>query len=427
MAQKIIFRLLITGLCLSAAMAAGAANINTVNVYGFYSETFPGMKYDLANPGVGGIDGAIMGFYGSYSLSVITPPAGGDGIQALQVTDNGTQNQAGVYMQFGNPSEVATNMSEYQNGTYTFMIRANAEVSITIKDANGFAEKFLSSYVSLDNQWHQVSIPLTQANWGYTTSSVDGVTPTGKLIDFTTIKNIAFATKWLAPGVAGRTFAIDNVLWIKPNTAATLTAALKNIVGNGAASSITWSGVTPGTTKWKAADQYIELDFDYFTPNWGIQIYTDNKAADANPLYRGTNNPAGLVGQTATGGIDPSSSTLAMCWRVVDNSTTTLNIQRGAPGFPDRLWENTLGNGYPCFLWMEDRGTKATTTPPSSGFSDSADYVTVWDSRGIQHAESTWGPGTFSPNYVYLGADFSTAITPFNYKTNKLVVELFYE
>jgi hypothetical protein len=63
----------------------------------------------------------------------------------------------------------------------------------------------------------------------------------------------------------------------------------------------------------------------------------------------------------------------------------------------------------------------------SSGtFTNSADYVTAWDMRGIQHAEATWG-GAKSPNYIYIAADFTYALTPVTYTTNKLMLELFHD
>ncbi len=189
---------------------------------------------------------------------------------------------------------------------------------------------------------------------------------------------------------------------------------------------ISWDPATitlGGTTKWKASSQYIVMHSTITAASGGIQIYTDNKAADAGIYaYTGisTATAAGLVGySTTTYVMAPSSTTLSMCWRVVDNSTTTLNIQRGTAGYPDRLWESTLGSGFPCFLWMMDRFT--------GGFSDGMDYITVKDgNRGIQYGEASWG-GSASPDYIYIGADFTTAVTPRTYRTNTLRVEAFTE
>lgn len=421
MAQKIAALFIIAGLFCAAVVTAGAANLGNT-VYGFYSETFPGLMYDQPNPGSAAPDGARMLLYGSYVLPIsTTAPASGDGIEALRIIDNGSGSQAGAAMEFGNPNAVLTDMSAYIGGTCTFVIRANAEVSITITDNHGYAELFLNANLgmALDNQWHRVTIPLTSAFWG--TTKVNGV-PTGYLLNFSSVKNMAFATQWLVSGQTGRTFTIDNVLWQKANPTPTVSATLRNYSNNVATTSITWSNVLLGATKWKAADQYLELKLDYFTPGWGIQIYTDNKAPGAAPYrYTGvsTATAAGLVAYSPA---DPSvsSTTLPMCWRITDVSTTTVNIVRGAnPSFPDRLSEATLGSGYPCFLWMMDKAT--------GGFANGLDYITAWDSRGIQHAEATWGAGAFSSNYIYLGADFSAAVTPREYRTRALILELFNE
>lgn len=178
-------------------------------------------------------------------------------------------------------------------------------------------------------------------------------------------------------------------------------------------SSLSWSGVTIGTTKWKASDVYVQVHSTITASGGGIQIYTDNRNGTVvAERYSGTGNPAGLVSLSST------TATIPMCWRIVTVSTTSLTIQQGAPGFPDRLWASELGNGYPCFVWMMDTGT--------AGFLNALDYVTVRDAlRGIQHAEATWAATTISPAYIYIGADFTLATTPNTYRTTTLRIEAF--
>lgn len=427
-----IARLLIAGLCGASAIAAHADNIGR-NVYGFYSESFPGMKFDQQNPGAGGSDGGYMGFWGNGTLSTTTAPSpgrGGDGAEAIQVYDNGTSAQAGVFIQFGFVStsplttpEIATNMSAYENGVYRFSIRATHEVAVTIKDNNGYAQAYLNENmgVSLDNQWHEVTVPLSTGYWPTYKNDTD--IPTGSLLNFSAIKNIAFGTKWTTARGTARTFAVDNIKWIKSNTTVSFSAALKQTGTHASANSISWSNITLGSTKWKAADQYIELNIDSYMNSWGIQIYTDNAVAGVSPQYRGAGNPAGLVGQLLNGGIDPSSTTLAMCWRITDSTVTVPNIQQGAAGFADRLWDANVtlnGDQFPCFFWIKDKRT--------AGFVNADDYMTVWDTRGIHYAEGeSWGTRCYAPNYIYLGANFSYAIGARIYKTSRLFVELFGE
>ena len=176
---------------------------------------------------------------------------------------------------------------------------------------------------------------------------------------------------------------------------------------------LSWTTPTLPHSGWIAANQYIKIDCVPNVYGWGIQIYTDNKASNANPKYTGTGNPVGLISSTTT-------ITLPLAWRCVNVTTNTLTVQRGAPSYPDRLWVSEIGNQYPCFIWMEDKNT--------TGFVNDNDYIIAWDARGIQQAESSWsGTGAISPNYIYLAADFTNALTPNVYTTNKLTVELFHD
>jgi hypothetical protein len=415
MAQKIILRFLITGLCLSAAVTARAATA----VYGLWSESYQGIIFgDTRSTTTGNANG----YLGAWNCAVSTITPAPEGLFALQL-DTWGQN-GGIFMQFGYNGtdaspKVPTNMSAYANGSLQFMAKIYTECGVKVEWTTGSKELLMHANlgVAMDNQWHQVSVPL---------SSFTG-------IDLSSITCPAdFFSQWVASPPLTRTLWIDNVLWQKFNPNPSVTCKLKNALSHAVATEVTWSGVNLGSTRWKAADQYIELSYDFFTPNWGIQIYTDNTAAGANPRYHGAGNPAGLVGQTNAGGLDPSSSTLAMCWRITDSTITVPNIQQGAAGASDRLWDSNVVNGdqYPCFFWMKDKGTPddPATTSVNEVFVNADDYITAWDSRGIHHAEgANWGAGCYSPNYIYLGANFASGVTPRTYKTNELVVELFYE
>ncbi len=184
----------------------------------------------------------------------------------------------------------------------------------------------------------------------------------------------------------------------------TMTVEIKPGVG---VSSLTWTGVNL-PMDWKASDQYILLSVTATQAGWGIQIYTDNTAGDANPQYSGSGDPAGLVDT------DSTTITLPMCWRLTDDTTNTYDIEQAG----STLYSATLGSGYPCFFWMKDVGTP---------FTDGEDYVTVMDERGGHHAEGSNWADYPNPNYIYIGAKFSNATTPNTYKTNTLRIEAFYE
>jgi hypothetical protein len=379
-------------LILTVAIDAMAAIGNAT--YGIYSNTYEGVKYDSNT-----VEGGYMGTYNGLVLHDDTTyfTEGGHSLQAVCPAG---QTYGGVWMQFGyngstNP-KVATNMNAYSGGTLDFMVRTTYDIKIGIESGETKPTVLLSSRGSgyLDGNWHAVSIPL---------SAFAGI----DLNNITVPAGFHFLGNDSAPQ---RSFWIDNVVWRKPGTG-TLDVTIKNRVGGQTASQVEWSNAAP-FSGWATANQYLELNFTYFHAGWGIQLYTNNRAAQANPAYTGTGDPAGLV--------DVSSTTqrLPMCWRVVDTSTTTVTIRQGAVGYPYRLWSEQLGDKYPCFIWMMDKN--------SSDFVNALDYITVWDERGIQQSEDSFAPAV-SPNYIYLGADFSQAASSRTYRTNRLMVELYYE
>ncbi len=221
----------------------------------------------------------------------------------------------------------------------------------------------------------------------------------------------------------------------KPTTG-TLTVKIKNIEGGPEeVGQLSWGGkeaIVLGTTKWLAADQYLEIDKDFNRTGWGIQIYTDNCAADADPRFYIVNpssvNPAGLV---AT---DNKKSVLPLAWRIMGDATSYANLGILEVEDPDEPNMHHLestdipGKGYYPWLWIQDASTPDIDRLYTKAFEDGGDYVTIWNENGVHHGE---GPFDYyaspSPNYVYIGARFTTATTPRTYKTSKLTLELFWQ
>lgn len=383
---------------------AYAANIGRAT-YGLYTETYEGIAFDIENStdnlAGSNAEGGFIGLWGvaDFVDDANAPVEGSYAKRAWVVGGNG-----GWWIQFGynpngNPSNMKrpTNMTAYAGGNIDFWVKTNTDMVVKIEwttaaGAAGAAEKRIGADlgIPIDGSWHQVSTPIASFS-GINLSSV--TVPAG----FHNVWDVAFGT-----------YTIDNVVW-KKSTEGSVSVALKNRIDNLTTSQMTWSGIVPGTTQWACADQYIEITTDYHYPGWGIQIYTDNTNATASPRYTGTGNPVGLVDASTT------TQVLPMCWRVVDVSTNTLGIQQTADY---HLYSPQLGTGYNCWLFMMDKGT--------SGYADGSDDVTVWDIRGIHSSESGF-TGAMSPNYVYIGANFATALTPRTYHTNKLTVEVFYE
>lgn len=384
--------------------------------YGLLSETYNGINYDPNATEELGYLGA-WSYPGNLHLPTIvadtsTFTEGGQSLKVMPVD----YVSSGIFIMFVSTStgnQDNANMSAYEGGTLEFDIRSTDDLQIKVEwyvagsAENGSTVKKLSEYVTVDNtKWQHVSIPLNHFATDLSAIRV----PAG------------FHSLY---GDFGRSYNIDNIVWRKAS-GGTFDMTLRNIGNNAVASELTWSDIDLGNTRWKAADQYLELDVTLFSGDYrndidawpyGIQIYTDNTNAAASPRYTGTGDPAGLVDMSTT------TRTLPMCWRIVDQSTTT-HIMQGATDaitgqwLPGRLWENQLTDQYPCYIWMRDK--------QSSDFENGMAYATAWDYRGIQHAEMTFG-GARSPNYVYFCADFSQAVGPRSYRTGRLIVELYNE
>ena len=390
-------------------------------VFAIYSETYNGIKYDTLNP---------PDSYGGY---MAVSDASNVSISADMTVGNSTECQKGLkitvsanhtgsmWSQFGcdgttSPTEKTTNMSAYTGGTLDFWIKTTTDVTVGIKDTIGEQDIYLTDPSLMDGYWHHVSTPL---------ASFTG-------LDLTKItRPMRFGPKTLgSPPNVARTFWVDNVLWVSSQTG-TFNATPNNISNNVSVSSLTWSSLDPvfnSTYPWKASDQYIQLDLDYYQPNWGIEIYTDNCASDANPqcsTNTTTLDPAGLVDTSST------SIVLPMCWSIV-NSTVTGYTQRQISQSSDN---KLYSNGNPTYLWIKDRNTPNITGSGTTAFVDGESYITVWDNQGIQWKEGSFSapndsnnsPSTPSPNFIYIGAKFTNAYAQRTYKTNKLIVELFYE
>ncbi len=186
----------------------------------------------------------------------------------------------------------------------------------------------------------------------------------------------------------------------------TWTVSLHNVSDHGTVSSIGWSGVSAGDDVWKVADQYIKIDADVTYMDWGIQIYTDNKSASADPQYTGTADSGyNLVGVSNT------TSALPFAWKVLDSTdTVAAPVPRGDySGFEDYCWK-----------WMKD---KAQTS-----YTDDEFYVRVWGDDGIYWHESPTEPGNPggapSPNYIYIATWFDSS-TAQEYSTNRLILEIY--
>lgn len=200
-----------------------------------------------------------------------------------------------------------------------------------------------------------------------------------------------------------------------------MTVNIKDAGSHAGAAEVGWTGITPGVTQWDMSDQYLELVSTITAATGGIQIYTDNRGVGADPLFQLgiSSNPAGLVH------VQNSSDTLRMAWSI-KGSTKVLVTEIGAAD-PNTGPTSGVNNKFQ-WLFMKDKGTPNIPAEGTTLFVDGEDFVTVKDTRGIHFGQSSleFG-GDSSPDFIYLEANFTTAVTPATYRTKTLRVEGFTE
>jgi hypothetical protein len=265
-----------------------------------------------------------------------------------------------------------------------------------------------------------------------------------KSVLFSTIILILFSSISFAAFTSVTISTLTAIVSFNVNGEVLVSVEMKTVIGDNTTTQIYWdtSDISPGVTQWHIADSYILLHSTISQSGGGIQIYTDNKASDADPAYTGANNtnPAGLISEEV-----PNETPLAMCWRMVDASTTTdvldivqVNSQGtwSDPGQPhdgetitkSTLYSPSLGTNYPCYFFMKDKSTPKIWYENTTAFKNADEYIVVKDQAfGIHHAEgNNWGT-TASPDCIYIGANFKEASAPRTYQTKTLRIEAFSE
>ncbi len=212
---------------------------------------------------------------------------------------------------------------------------------------------------------------------------------------------------------------------------------VRNISDNVAVSTVTWSVSVP--TLWRRANQYIRVEAQPISIDpWGIQIYTDNTNASANPRFVDPtpgntinldSDPAGLLMKI------PLQSTttfrLPMAWSIKDSTSTppaAFDPTLVCPGFtgPPEAFQ---------WLFMKDKATPAIdlTGNGTAGdacdlpvFSPGEDAVIVRKPSGIHTSQGPAGyTASLSPDCIYLEGDFSSAAAQTDYQTTHLIIEFF--
>ena len=301
-----------------------------------------------------------------------------------------TTTTSGSYAGWGVFYSTEQDFSQYQSGDLRFWIYSSTgDVKVEIERWNGETlTKYLTDYGWNDsyvNTWKLFSIPLNDFAVDVTTS----------------IKSPFKITVLTTPA----TFYVDMVRWAVNIDTGSFSSKIKRLSDNIEVSSITFTRVDliGLPTSWVVADQYLEIEAEPGNISWGMQIYTDNTSSLANPKYTGTDDPAGLVDTSTT------TKRLQMSWTVEYATHSFSQLDTGKP-------ETWVNGGYQ-WKWMKDKA--------SSDFVNGGNYVTFWNNEGLLW-DSSNRDSKNPPNFIYMGADFSNAVTPRTYKT-KVYIEFYYQ
>ena len=190
-----------------------------------------------------------------------------------------------------------------------------------------------------------------------------------------------------------------------------------NINTNTSTSAITWSGVTPGTTEWKNADQYVIFNTTITDSSAKIRFYSDNKNG-TNFKYTGTANKdlGGLVNKGAS-----TEAPLPMGWMMTSSQTWNLGADNAVAPESSEL-TGSWTTSYGVFL------LDASNDTFNAG--DNVEYSQPITGGGIRWggdpADDRGGAasGTF---YMFISAYFKAAqtsdVTPVEYGCDTLVFQ----
>jgi hypothetical protein len=213
-------------------------------------------------------------------------------------------------------------------------------------------------------------------------------------------------------------------------------AQIRNLSNNLATSSITWSVNVPAG--WVRANQYIRLDAQPISLDpWGIQIYTHNTHASAQPRYIDPtpgntmnldSDPSGLVWQRV--GFSTSSAKLSLAWRIQDSTSPVPNAIA-----PYSLFDGGAGEAFNWF-YFKDKATPAIDVNGNgqvgdgvdgTPFTNGEDYIMIRKAEGIHVAQGNTYVPTISPDYIYFESNYGPAAAQESYQTNNLVLEFFFQ
>jgi len=153
----------------------------------------------------------------------------------------------------------------------------------------------------------------------------------------------------------------------------------------------------------------------------GIQTYTDNTNATANPRYSvtpssTTPSPAGLINTVTT-----TAPPVPTAWQIVGGTANPVAVD-------DPNNAALLGHTGYAWFYHEDKAQVANNAGITASFVNEFPYIEMevaGQPPQIQFAQGSFGNSTSNMNKVYLEANFQNALGGQTYQTSTLTVELF--
>jgi hypothetical protein len=248
-------------------------------------------------------------------------------------------------------------------------------------------------------------------------------------------------------------FSVAKAAYTKGDVAAPITAqatvggiSTAAIIGLPVLHDITNFANTPSVINWssalsgggyKVADQVIELKWKStgdvglaptFLPASGIQLYTDNTNALANPRFT---RPAATVDSSpnavASGLVNAANPTkrLSLAWRVLPTTFTVLPVLPSDPSSATEFAWFFVGDSSNSIVNIDWNQNGVTTDPGESKFVNGSFYNCPILGTGIQSYQTQSFPDPGGVSYIYLEADFSLAAAGATYRTNRIILEAF--
>ncbi|MDR0676675.1 MAG: hypothetical protein LBF97_06515 [Elusimicrobiota bacterium] len=241
-------------------------------------------------------------------------------------------------------------LTTFQSGVISFDIKfsdnldRNLAVSLRTegvsKENNNTKVKFSDLGIQfISNEWKTVRIPL------------ESFTLKETKLDFSKVFDFLIITD-LDAGETTNEFYIKNIMWLSTDTiSGVMNLTLLDILNDNQSSNISWNIENADDFIWKAADQYIKMEFrDYSYDKEGtkINIYTDN--INSYSTYA-----PGLINTTNT------SKNLDMSWRLTSTPKTKTDLAIKPiyiSGDFNVALSTASDTNYFVWHWMQDIGQK---------------------------------------------------------------------